>query len=133
MRVQPGEGQAGAKDGGAAGSGLVAGILHLLPADRTPGRERPVGKEERGPGPPDHDEGSGRPVQEDADARDAQQDQHEVRDRADCHHHDDVRALDALPEDKSVLRADGNDEGQPGGETGKQGKDHHSTVGARRR
>ena len=78
-------------------------------------------------------EGSGRPVQEDADARDAQQDQHEVRDRADCHHHDDVRALDALPEDKSVLRADGNDEGQSGGKTGKQGKDHHSTVGARQR
>ena len=108
-------------------------MVQLLPADRAAGGERPVGDEEGDAGPADHHEGRRRPVQEDADARDAQHDEHQVRDRADSHHQGDVGTLDALAENKRVLRADRDNEGQPGREAGEQGQDHHSTVGVRPR
>ena len=37
---------------------------------------------------------------------------------------ENMRALDALAENEGVLRADGDDEGQPAGEARNEGEDH---------
>ena len=61
-------------------------------------------------------DGGGRLLNHDADSRHAQHDQHQVRDCADGNDQCHVRALETMTEHKSILGADGDDEGEATGE-----------------
>ncbi len=79
-----------------------------------------VGQEEGGTGPAHDLENAGRLLNEDAHPGHAQHNQHEVGEGAHGNNQQNMRALDALAEHEGVLRADGDDKGQPAGQARKR-------------
>ncbi len=132
MRVEPGHREACQHRPPPRARRLAVGVQAGAGSEHPPGGEGAVAQQERAADEPDRPNGARPGHHHRADPADTQRDEQRVGQGADPDHGEDGVPAHPLAQDEGVLGADGDDQGEPGAESGGRGGQsvvHAPTLG----